>query len=172
MVGRASSARESVRRHLALLDFGSLPTTRAGWALRIAMTLIVFYVAYGRWKALVQPMLRAKAPATIPNQEVDDYRFRLPLRTRQEIFAEMAAGEIAERKRAVDQNTWKGHLWSREDDRGYVEKTLLRQLAARHNVSLSQLYLVLDEGIRERWLGPDGQSLRGTTPPLDPRSTW
>jgi hypothetical protein len=48
----------------------------------------------------------------------------------------------------------------------------LRQLAQRHGISLTATYLILDEGIRAKWPGPSGEPLPGTTPALNPRSTW
>jgi hypothetical protein len=71
---------------------------------------------------------------------------------------------------AIAANTWKGHLWSREDDRGHYERVKMRELAARYEGTLTQMYLILDEGIRNKWPGPDGQPLPATTPPWDPRT--
>jgi hypothetical protein len=92
--------------------------------------------------------------------------------TRKAIFAELAAAELAERKRAIAQNTWNGHAWSQEDDRGHYERVAARAAAAKYRVSLSQIYLVLDEGLREHWPSPEGAPLTATTPPLSIRSTW
>ena len=102
----------------------------------------------------------------------DGHRYGMKLALRKAIFAELAAAEKAQRERAVAQNTWHGHAWSREDDRGYQERALAQSLATRHGLSLSQVYLILDEGIRDKWPGPDGEPLIATTPPQDPRDTW
>jgi hypothetical protein len=142
------------------------------WIVRVCVISFAAVVLYKRISTTVSPLLDAKPPIRLPSEEIDDWRFRLPERTRREIFAEIALAEEAERKRAVEQNTWNGHLWSREDDRGHFERVFLRQLAQRYGISLTATYLILDEGIRAKWPGPSGEPLPGTTPPLNPRSTW
>jgi hypothetical protein len=161
-----------LRPYFSLLDFGDRPSTRVAWLVRIAVMAFAVVVLYKRLSVATAPLLEAKPPTPIPSEEIEDYRFRLPERTRREIFMEMAAAEIAERHRAAEANTWNGHLWSREDDRGHVERMTLRSLAGKHKISLSQCYLILDEGIRNKWPGPDGNPLPATTPPLNIRSTW
>jgi hypothetical protein len=76
------------------------------------------------------------------------------------------------RKEGIEKNTWNGHIWSREDDRGWGERVLARSLAQKYGISLTQVFLVLDEGIRKKWPGPDGNPLPATVPPLDLRPTW
>jgi hypothetical protein len=142
------------------------------WIVRVCVISFAAVILYKRISTTVSPLLDAKPPVRLPSEEIDDWRFRLPERTRREIFAEIALAEEAERARAVEQNTWNGHLWSREDDRGHFERVFLRQLAQRHGISLTAVYLILDEGIRAKWPGPSGEPLPGTTPPLNPRSTW
>ncbi|MBX3191366.1 MAG: hypothetical protein KF819_30490 [Labilithrix sp.] len=158
--------------YFALLDFAAKPRSRVGWLIRVAVTAFATVVLWKRVNAMAAPLLDAKPPIPIPSEEIEDYRFRLPERIRKEIFLEIAGAEQAERARAVQQNTWHGHLWSREDDRGHVERMHFRQLAAQYRISLTQMYLILDEGIREKWPGPDGEPLPATTPPLNPRQTW
>jgi hypothetical protein len=159
--------------YLQLLDFARLPDTKVGWLVRIAVTTAVLVVLGQRVRQEVGPMLATRPPTPIPTVEIDDYRFRLPERTRREIFAELATAELAERQRAIAANTWKGHAWSREDDRGHYERVAARAAAAKYKVSLSQVYLVLDEGIRNKWPAPNGDPLPGTTPPLNLRTdSW
>ncbi|MBS2012779.1 MAG: hypothetical protein JST00_07830 [Deltaproteobacteria bacterium] len=158
--------------YFSLLDFGDKPSTRVAWLVRIAVMSFALVVLWRRTTAATAPLLTAKPPPAVPTEEIDDYRFRLPERVRREIFIELAGAEIAERKRAIDGNTWNGHIWSREDDRGQQERMLARTLAGKYKVSLTQIYLVLDEGIRNKWPGADGEPLRATTPPLDIRTTW
>lgn len=160
---------QRLRPYFALLDFGAPPATRIAWAVRVCVLSFALVVLWKRIDVVTTPLLGAKPPPFIPSEEIEDYRFRLPERTRREIFTEIAVAEVAERKRAIEQNTWKGHLWSREDDRGHYERVQLRQLAKKYNVSLTQLYLILDEGIRAHWPGPDGEPLPATTPALDMR---
>lgn len=158
-----------LRPYFTLLDFGGLPSSRVAWAVRVCVFTFAAVILWKRVGNVTAPLLNAKPAPFIPSEEIEDYRFRLPERTRREIFAEIAAAEGAERRRAIQENTWKGHLWSREDDRGHYERVLLRDLAKRYKISLTQLYLILDEGIRGHWPAPDGNPLPATTPPLDMR---
>jgi hypothetical protein len=158
--------------YFSLLDFGERPSSRVGWLVRVAVISFAAVILWQRARNVTAPLLRAKPPIPIPTEEIEDYRFRMPERTRREIFAEIAETEQAHRQQALQTNSWNGHLWSREDDRGHFERIYFRKLAKQHGISLSQVYLVLDEGIREKWPGPDGQPLPATTPPLDPRQTW
>lgn len=157
----------------SLLDFAKRPDTQAGYIIRLlALSLAVFFL-WKRVRIATFPLLSAHPPATIPVQEIDDYRFRLPERVRREIFTDLATVEIAERERAIKANTWTGHAWSREDDRGHFERVAARAAAAKYRISLTQVYLVLDEGIRNHWEGPDGKPLSATTPPHSIRTnSW
>jgi len=165
--------RRKLASFVGLFDFGARPQSKAAWFVRAAAVALALFALWRRVDSATKPLLSARPPPAIPTEEIDDYKFRLPERTRREIFAELAAAELAERARAIQANTWNGHLWSREDDRGHYERVAARAAAAKHKVSLSQVYLVLDEGIRERWPGPDGKPLPATTPPLNIRSnSW
>ncbi len=168
----SSSSSISFDSLLSLLDLESRPSSRAGWFLRIAVLLVATVMLAKGAQGVVGPMLRTKPPPPLPSEELAGDKFRLSEAERKEIFREFATAEIAERARGISQNTWNGHAWSREDDRGYIERTTARAAAARHHCSLSQVYLVLDEGIRAKWPGPDGKPLAGTTPPHNPRTTW
>lgn len=171
-VERMEGEAEKLAPYLSLFDFAKRPETKAGLAVRY-LAIGVALVAIGkRIDVAVMPLLRAEPPKPIPTEPVGDQRFELPEETRRAIFAELATKELAERARAIKANTWNGHLWSREDDRGHYERVAIRAVAAKYRISFSQAYLVLDEGIRERWPGPDGKPLPATTPPLNPRSGW
>lgn len=159
--------------YLSLFDFARVPDTRAGWVIRALAIVATLTVLSRKVGSATGPMLKAKEPTPIPTEEVDDYRFRLPERTRREIFADLATAELAERARAIQANTWHGHVWSREDDRGHYERVAARAAAAKYKVSLTQVYLVLDEGLRAHWPGPDGKPLPASTPPFSIRSnSW
>lgn len=161
-----------VERTLRLFDFATKPNTKIGWIVRLAVMLAAAWFVVRKTSALVTPVLSARPPNPIPNEEIEDYRFKYPERVRREIFMEIATAELAERQRAINANTWNGHAWSREDDRGHYERVKLRALASQYKGTLSQMYLILDEGIRNKWPGPDGKPLPATTPPWDPRTTW
>jgi hypothetical protein len=161
-----------IQRNLQVFDFAVKPTSKAAWIVRLVVMLVATWFLVKKTNALVSPMLSAHPPGKIPNEEIEDYRFKYPERIRREIFMEIATAELAERQRAIAANTWNGHLWSREDDRGHYERVKMRELAARYKGTLTQMYLILDEGIREKWPGPNGEPLPATTPPWDPRTTW
>lgn len=177
-MNRVLSEWRKLRPYFSLLDFDAKPTTRIGWLVRFGVIVAAGWLLWQRLVLATRPLLSAKPLPAIPTAEVEDYRFRLPERTRREIFTKIAAAENAERERAIRERTWvipgypEGHQWSREDDRGHYERVALRNLAIEYHVTLTQLYLVLDEGIREKWPGPDGKPLPGTSPPLDPRTGW
>lgn len=157
---------------LSLVDFARPAQNAESAWLRLGAILAgitaIFYVARGN----LSPLLDAQPLPNLTPDEHVGYRYGLPEETRHEIFEQLAEAEKAERERAITHNTWGGHAWSREDDRGHVEMTLARALAAKHHVSLTAIYCVLEEGIREHWKTADGDTLTPFTPPQDPRSTW
>lgn len=163
---------EKVRADLRLFDFSRLPDTKAGWIARILVTVIAVSVLVQRTRMATAPLIGVRRPAAIATADIEGYRFRIPDETRHAIFDEIAAAELAERDRAIKANTWNGHQWSREDDRGYYERIAVRSAAAKHKVSIAQVYLVLDEGIHDHWPAPNGEPLPATTPPLSLRTTW
>ena len=116
----------------------------------------------------VKPMFKISPGAALP-APTSTTRYGLTEEQRRAIFQELAINERAERRRAIEQNTWAGHAWSRDDDLGYVQRTRVRELAVQHNLSASQVYLVLEEGIRSHWLGPDAQALPATCAPISLR---
>lgn len=96
-----------------------------------------------------------------------DMRFGLPEATRRDIFRELAGAEPNAREQGLA--GFPGQPWSQEDHRCAFERNTTRDLAARRKLNLQVVYLVLDEGIRNKWPGPDGKPLIATTIPLDPR---
>ena len=171
-MGRIRTEWQRIIPYFSLLDFSQKPTSRVSWVVRVCVYTFAAVVLVQRTSNVISPLLRAKPPNPIPSEEIEDYRFRLPERTRREIFGEIAENEQTTRTHALQTNSWNGHLWSREDDRGHFERVFFRTLAKRYDISLSQVYFILDEGIRQKWPGPDGQPLPATTPPLNPRQTW
>lgn len=145
------------------------PRSRAIVVLALVAHLGAFAVFYRQAKQSLGPLIRTPALPPVP-ASTSMTRFGMTEAVRREIFRELAASEIAERQRAISQNTWNGHAWSRFDDLGYVQRARGRELAMRYSVSLTQVYLVLDEGIRERWPGPDGQPLSPLVEPLQLRT--
>jgi hypothetical protein len=168
----SSGAATTVKACLDALDFDKERTSLWGARFMLVAWAVALYFAVSSVRTTVRPLTTRATQSPLGEEEHEGFRYGLPLEKRQAIFNELAAGELVERKRGIDQNTWNGHLWSREDDRGHQELTLARNLAARNKISLTQVYLILDEGIRKRWPAPDGRPLPATTPPQDPRTTW
>ena len=106
-------------------------------------------------------------PPLLPDDGAAGVRFGLDEATRRAIFTELAIGEPAAREQA------RVHFpepWSAEDDRAAFERDTAREIARSHAVNLTQIYLVLDEGIREHWPAPPNQTpLEPHTVPLKPR---
>jgi len=121
------------------------------------------------WKQSGALIIAAPAPPPVQAPTATT-RFGLNEEQRRAMFREIAAAEVAERARAIAQNTWGGHAWSREDDLGYVLRDRARAVGQRYGLSLTHAYLVFDEGLRNRWPGPDGQPLSATVAPLSLRT--
>jgi hypothetical protein len=146
-----------------------LPRSASGVLLLLTCQLLSIGVFWRVAEDTLGSLFRTPAPAAIPAAS-STTRFGIPEDRRREIFRMLAECENRERQRAISQNTWHGHAWSRDDDLGWYIRTEARKLAGRFGISLSQVYLVFDEGIRERWPGPDGQPLRATTAPINLRT--
>jgi hypothetical protein len=168
--GAVPSRAERWLRWLSLaLPEPEAPRTGWGVLLLLSLQLLSLGVFVRVVRASLGPMVKNPAPPAIP-QSTSMTRYGMTEERRREVFRELAEAEVSERRRAIEQNTWGGHAWSREDDLGYVQRARAREVAARYGLSLSQMYLVLDEGIRQRWPGPDGQPLRGTSEPINLRT--
>jgi hypothetical protein len=168
-----SAAQELVVRHSPLPRPQEAAKSRVEVISTIAVQVIALAVLYTTVDSTLKPIFTEPRPLPIrPVGPQPGMRFELDEKTRHEIFAELAAAEEAERKRNIEQNTWQGHLWSREDDRGVVERNLAKAIATRRNISLTQVFLVLDEGIHDHWPGPDGKPLPATAEPLNLRVGW
>jgi len=59
--------------------------------------------------------------------------------------------------------------WSIEDDFHYQERLDVGRVARDRHLRRAEVYLILDEGIRNRWPSANGRPLNGATPPLSPR---
>jgi hypothetical protein len=128
-----------------------------------ALALIVAAVALVR---TARPIVAAPKPAVLTDGP-GDVKYGLTEPERRAIFAEIAAAEPHGRTQGIA--GFPDQPWSQEDHRCAFERDTTRGLAARLGLALTQIYLVLDEGIRGQWPGPDGKPLRPTTVPLAPR---
>lgn len=112
-----------------------------------------------------------RPPAPLPADQ-GDVAYGVPLETRKQIFAELAAAEPAARAEGKKSFNGPGLEWSADDHRGAFERKLVASLTGKYRLSTTQVYLVLDEGIRSHWPGPDGKPLEATTTPLHPRRNY
>lgn len=133
-----------------------------------AAAWLVATVYAGVWVVrTARPITSEPAPAAVLDHEPNGVRFGLPEATRKEIFAELAAAEPAARAGGIA--GFPGQPWSQEDHRCAFERETARAMATRRGLSLTQIYLVLDEGIREKWPDAEGKPLHPKTVPLLPR---
>lgn len=101
----------------------------------------------------------------------DNYRMtHIPLDKRRQIFRDLTASFPAYLRRA--QSRFPGHPWSIADDFHYKERLETKRVAHRYRLDKTVIYMILDEGIREAWLGADGKPLPANTPPLRPRISY
>lgn len=136
-----------------------------------ALSIVSLAYAWREWRDATRPLVTAKPPPPLP-PDSGDTRFGVPLATRKKVFEELAAAEP--NGRAEGKKGFPGYelAWSAEDHRGAFERQKAAELASRYHLSLTQVYLILDEGIRERWPGPDGEPLTPYTVPLHPRRKY
>lgn len=111
--------------------------------------------------------LRQAGPTPRLPADQGSVRFGLDEATRRTIFADIASHEAA--NIALGNATFPGQPWSQEDHRCAMERGTQADVARRHRISLAQAYLILDEGIRFHWPGPDGKPLNPKSVPLQPR---
>ena len=116
---------------------------------------------------LTSPVRSVPSPRKIPAGGAAGSRFGLSESQRRSIFAQLATKEPTALR--IARARFRGQPWSIEDDRARVEKDTVRSVSRQHGLNLSQVYLVLDEGIRSGWPAPSGDRLPATTPPLDRR---
>lgn len=142
-------------------------TTRTQLVASAAASFVALCVA-GVWVVrTARPITSEKAPPALIDREPNGNRFGLDENTRRDIFKEIAQAEPGARQAGV--SGFPGQPWSQEDHRCAFERDHLRGIAARRGLSITQVYLVLDEGLREHWPGPDGKPLTPRTTPLMPR---
>lgn len=139
----------------------------------VVVAVLAVFVAVRPLRRTAALLLAPHPLRTFEPAARDGVRFGLPEATRREIFAEIARAEP--QARANGRSSFPGPelAWSAEDHRGAFERKTVAALAARHRVTLQQIYLVLDEGIRERWPAPEsGEPLDPHSVPLKPRRRY
>ncbi len=120
---------------------------------------------------MTRPLRTAQAPAPLPPDH-GDVKFGVPLAVRKQVFEELAAAEPSAREEGKKAFGGFALEWSAEDHRGGFERKTVANIGAAKHLSVTQVYLILDEGIRERWPGPDGQPLSPLVAPLHPRRKY
>ncbi len=95
----------------------------------------------------------------------------LPESMREEAFRYVAQFEAE--MRDGTKNSYPGDAWS-QDDQFYAGINFrVGEFAAQKNVSRSDVWRALDEGVRERWTVPDGgPPLKATIVPCRPRPIY
>lgn len=116
--------------------------------MRAAFTLVVVVIA-----------IAALAPAPV--------RPAPPSGDRRALFDELVREEPSARRKAIED--WPHHRWSQQDAFGALERDRAARIAREKGSTTQDLLLVIDEGLRAGWPGPDGQPLDVTTVPLKPR---
>lgn len=137
----------------------------------VAISVVALFVGFRDLRAIARPLTHAKPLAPLPADEGDS-KWGLPLKTRRAIFDELAAAEPTSRSEGTRAFPGPALAWSAEDHRGAYERNKARELAGKYRCTLTQVYLSLDEGIHEKWPGPDGKPLDPKTVPLNPRRKY
>ncbi|MEO8874636.1 MAG: hypothetical protein ABI461_03535 [Polyangiaceae bacterium] len=140
-----------------------LPETRSVLLATWMVRAIALLIALGIGLNLTRVVRTTPPPALLstadPLYGIDDTRRHL-------IFSDLAADEA--HARAESAQKFPGEPWSIEDERAAHERDRTREIAGNRKISVSQAYLILDEGIREHWPAPK-HALDGSVVPLKPR---
>src|SRR4051812_27229395 len=133
----------------------------------VTIAVVSLSYAFVVTRDMTHSLRTTKPPPPLP-KDAGDVRFGLPLATRKDVFRELAAAEP--NSRAEGKKSFPGTelAWSAEDHRGAFERKTVASISASRGLSITVVYLILDEGIRAKWPGPDGEPLTPFTVPLHP----
>lgn len=145
-----------------------IPATRANRIVRAALTAGALLVGGNEALVITRGIWSTPLPASLPPDSATT-RFGVEEEIRHQVFSEIAAEEPGARDHARERFP-ADQTWRREDDRSASERDTVRTLASSHHLNITQVYLILDEGIREAWPGSDGKPLSPKTVPLLQRS--
>lgn len=134
------------------------------WAARVLLEGVGLAVAMAYAATVTHPLRTGPAPGVLPTAPD---RLGIPEQKRRAIFTDLAVDEPRARRESAEK--FPGDAWSIEDERAAHERDRARELAGTHKVSVSAVYLILDEGIRAHWLAPNKKALDATVVPLKPR---
>ncbi len=157
---------------------GTLKPTKKLARVELALRGAALIAAVATGAAVTAEVRTTRPPPALPAESLEGAtgseggspmaeRFGLPLAQRKQLFFDLAAEEPAARAKAAE--NFPDQPWSQEDDRAAQERDRVRDLADKRHLSVSQVYAILDEGIRAGWTGPNGQSLEAKVVPLQPR---
>ncbi|MBL8716541.1 MAG: hypothetical protein JNL79_11130 [Myxococcales bacterium] len=155
----------------SLQFLGGLPPGRVAKNRRVvlaelgvqAVLIVAALITLGN---VTKELRHAGPPPSLPPDQ-GSVRFGLREEDRRAIFVDIASHEPS--NIAIGVSGFPGQPWSQEDHRCAMERGTQADLARRHRISLTQAYLILDEGIRQHWPGPDGKPLNPKSVPLQPR---
>lgn len=148
------------------------PRSPLGLWLPTAVAVVALAVGWRVTTKVARPLLASKPQPVLSGDDVNGVRFGVPEATRRQVFADFAKAEPQSRANGVSSFPGPELAWSAEDHRGAYERKTAAELMGRYGLTMSQVYLILDEGIRGRWPGPDGQPLDPHTVPLNPRRKY
>jgi len=146
---------------------------RSRSVLVVHAVLVVGTVIWGlaRAREAIRPLVEGREAPPIARDDGSS-RFGLPLDKRKAIFNEIAAAEPQAILNGKTSFPGKELEWSAEDHRGAFERQTVAAMVVKYGVTTTQVYLCLDEGIRNHWPGPDGKPLNPHTVPLHPRRKY
>jgi hypothetical protein len=147
----------------------ALADTRRATLAQLALSSVALGVAMIVLASVTAPVRTPPPPPPLPAEAPDDLatRFGISIVDRRIIFSELVANESEARAHARE--TFPGEPWSMEDDRAAGERDAARAIASARGINLSIVYAILDEGVRARWPGKDGEPLDAHIVPLKPR---
>jgi len=140
--------------------------SRASLLLRASVQVVALTFAATTLLRTVKPLFHAPPVPPIPPDH-DGERFGVSEEQRRAIFKRIADIDVG--AVAMSQSKFPGMPWSQGDDQAAYERNAARSYAVQYRLNLAQIYLIIDEGIRNHWPASDGQPLRATITPLDPR---
>lgn len=116
---------------------------------------------------LVAREVTREASPGVMTVEPDGRKFGLTLDERLEIFRKYADHDPRWKK--IAQGDFPTHEWSQADHYHSHARSHALFLARKLKLHPSQVFMVADEGIHEKWPGKDGKPVDATIAPLDPR---
>jgi hypothetical protein len=93
--------------------------------------------------------------------------FGVSRETSEKVFSQIIKEDYRARDHA--RRRFPRHVWSQQDDQGEFMRHRIRAIAQSHNLSITQVYLIMDYGSRAHWADAEGRTVSATIVPLNPR---